>query len=62
MRYTPRRLLAGVGLAGLGAAMSPLVKKADASSLMKPLAVGAGTCPFRLAVISLGQPVRSRFP
>jgi hypothetical protein len=52
MRYTRRRLLVGIGLAGLGAAMSPLVKKADASSLMNPLAVGAGTCPFRLAVIN----------
>src|SRR6201982_821094 len=52
MRYTRRRLLAGIGLAGLGAAMSPLVKKTVAASLMNPLAVGAGTCPFRLAVIN----------
>jgi hypothetical protein len=52
MRYTRRRLLAGIGLAGLGAAMSPLVKKAAASSRMNPLAVGANTCPFRLTVIN----------
>src|SRR6202162_2035279 len=49
MGYTRRRVLAGLGLAGLGAAMSPQVKKAAASSLMK---AGAGTCPFRLAVIN----------
>jgi L-ribulose-5-phosphate 3-epimerase len=52
MRYTRRRLLAGLGLAGLGAAMSPRVKKAGPSSLMNPLEVGAGTCPFRLTVIN----------
>ncbi|MGA8617768.1 MAG: sugar phosphate isomerase/epimerase family protein [Candidatus Sulfotelmatobacter sp.] len=52
MRYTRRGLLAGLGLAGLDAAMSPLVKKAAALSLMKSLAAGAGSCPFRLAVIN----------
>ena len=51
-RYTRRRLLAGLGLAGVGAAMSPLVEKAVAFRPMNPLAVGAGSCPFRLAVIS----------
>src|ERR1700740_494005 len=52
MRYTRRRLLAGIGLAGLGEAMSPLVKGAGASSLIKSLAGGVDTCPFRLAVIN----------
>ena len=40
MGYTRRRVLAGLGLAGLEAAMSPLVKKAVASSLMR--IVGGG--------------------
>jgi sugar phosphate isomerase/epimerase len=55
MGYTRRRVLAGLGLAGLEAAMSPLVKKAVASSLKGSLAaagMSAGTCPFRLAVIN----------
>src|SRR5580658_10616242 len=47
--YTRRRFIAGLGLAGVGAAMSPLVQKAVA---MNPLAIGAGSCPFRLAVIN----------
>ena len=51
MGCTRRRVLAGLGLAGLGAAMSPF-KKAAASSRMNPLAPSAGTCPFRLAVIN----------
>ena len=51
-RYTRRRLLAGFGLAGVGAAMSPLVEKAVAFRPMNLLAVGAGRCPFRLAVIN----------
>jgi len=51
MRYTRRRLLAGLGLAGLEAAMSP-IRKAGASSLMKSWAPGAASCPFRLAVIN----------
>ena len=51
MGYTRRRLLAGLGLAGLEAAMSP-IKQAAASSLMKSWAAGAGGCPFRLAVIN----------
>jgi L-ribulose-5-phosphate 3-epimerase len=55
MAYTRRRVLAGLGLAGLGAVMLPLGKKAAASSQIKPLTAaeaGAGTCPFRLAVIN----------
>jgi sugar phosphate isomerase/epimerase len=42
-------VIAGLGLAGLGAAMPPLVSKAAASSLV---AEGVGACPFRLAVIN----------
>jgi len=52
MAYTRRRALAGLGLAGLWAAIPSLAKKAAASSLMGRLAAGAGTCPFRLAVIN----------
>ena len=55
MVYTRRRVLAGLGLAGLGAVMLPLEKMAAASSLMKWLTaaeVGTGACPFRLAVIN----------
>jgi sugar phosphate isomerase/epimerase len=50
MRYTRRSLLAGLGLAGLGAAMPPLVRKAAASSTIA--AAEMDTCPFRLAVIN----------
>jgi sugar phosphate isomerase/epimerase len=42
-------VIAGLGLAGLGAAMPPLVSKAAASSLV---AEGVGACPFCLAVIN----------
>ena len=49
MGYTRREVIAGLGLAGLGAAMPPLVSKAAASSLV---AEGVGACPFRLAVIN----------
>src|ERR1035438_473164 len=52
MGYTRRRVLAGLGLAGLGTAIPPLLKKAAASSLAEPSAGGASTCPFRLAVIN----------
>src|SRR5271154_5656342 len=51
MGYTRRRMLAGLGLAGLGAAMPPLVKKVRAYSL-ESLSTDAGSCPFRLAVIN----------
>ncbi|MFZ3330691.1 MAG: sugar phosphate isomerase/epimerase family protein [Candidatus Acidiferrales bacterium] len=54
MRFTRRRLLAGIGLAGLEAMMSPLAKEAGTfSSAARPAAeAGASTCPFRLAVIN----------
>ena len=51
MKYTRRSVLAGLGLAGLGAVMPPLVRKAGACSLSDPL-TGATTRPFRLAVIN----------
>src|SRR6202451_1475579 len=51
MNYTRRRMLAATGLAGLGALVPSLVKKAAASSRMQPWS-GASTCPFRLAVIN----------
>src|SRR6266481_1108130 len=50
MSYTRRSVLAGLGLAGLGAAMPPLIKKAAASSRLEPPTGEA--CPFRLAVIN----------
>jgi len=50
MGYTRRTLLAGSGLEGVGAAISPLVERASASSLMNSVAEDA--CPFRLAVIN----------
>src|ERR1700684_4257183 len=48
MEFTRRRMLAGLGLAALDAAMPPVVKKGRGS------AVGSrkDTCPFRLAVIN----------
>jgi sugar phosphate isomerase/epimerase len=55
MAYTRRRVLAGLGLAGLGALMLPPGKKAAASSLVKSLTAaegGTAACPFRLAVIN----------
>ncbi|HWY21339.1 MAG TPA: sugar phosphate isomerase/epimerase family protein [Candidatus Acidoferrum sp.] len=55
MGYTRRSVLAGLGWAGLGAAMPRLVRKAATSSLTESLAstvTGSSTCPFRLAVIN----------
>ena len=54
MHCTRRRLLAGLGLAGLEALMPPLVKRAGASSSIAPPAaeMGAVICPFKLAVIN----------
>jgi sugar phosphate isomerase/epimerase len=52
MEYTRRRVLTGLGLAGLGVALSPLVKRAAATSPMNRLVAGASICPFRLAVIN----------
>jgi L-ribulose-5-phosphate 3-epimerase len=54
MAYTRRRVLATLGLVGLEAVTPPLVKRAGASSRTASLAaeMGAGKCPFRLAVIN----------
>src|SRR3984893_10433000 len=54
MAYTRRRVLGTLGLLGVGAVMTPLVKRAGASSRTASLAaeMGAGKCPFRLAVIN----------
>src|SRR6202142_4192385 len=54
MRYTRRKVIAGLGLAGLEATAPSLIKRAGASSLMASLAdqIGSGACPFRLAVIN----------
>jgi L-ribulose-5-phosphate 3-epimerase len=55
MGYTRRWVLSGLGLAGLGSMMPPLVRSAGASSLAGPSPAtekGAGVCPFRLAVIN----------
>ena len=49
MRYTRRDVVAGLGLAGVGAAVSPFVPKAIASP---PVKGAAGGCPFRLSVIN----------
>ncbi len=51
MTFTRRRVLASMGLAGLGATVAPLVRKAGAFPL-STLANDARTCPFRLAVIN----------
>ena len=54
MRYTRRKVIAGLGLAGLEATVPSLIKTAGASSLMASLVdqMGSGACPFRLAVIN----------
>jgi L-ribulose-5-phosphate 3-epimerase len=54
MAYTRRRVLATLGLMGLEAVMPPLVKRAGACSRTAslPTEMGAGKCPFRLAVIN----------
>jgi sugar phosphate isomerase/epimerase len=52
MQYPRRRVLAGLGLAGLGAMMPPLIKRSAAFSRMNPLVADTPTCPFRLAVIN----------
>lgn len=52
MQYTRRTVLVGLGLAGLGTLMPPLIKKAVASSLKSAAEEKAATCPFRLAVIN----------
>jgi len=52
MGYTRRRVLAGLGLTGLGAMMPPLIKRSATFSRMNPLVADTPTCPFRLAVIN----------
>lgn len=54
MAYTRRTVLAGLGLAGLGAVALAHGTKAGASSLMAPggTETDPGKCPFRLAVIN----------
>jgi L-ribulose-5-phosphate 3-epimerase len=55
MAHTRRELLAGLGVAGLGAVMRPWAEKTGATSRMVNLAAGekgADSCPFRLAVIN----------
>jgi L-ribulose-5-phosphate 3-epimerase len=52
MSYTRREILAGLGLAGLGVAIPPLIEKATASSMTGRLTAGSSACPFRLAVIN----------
>uniref|UniRef100_E6QL90 Sugar phosphate isomerase/epimerase n=1 Tax=mine drainage metagenome TaxID=410659 RepID=E6QL90_9ZZZZ len=49
MVYSRREVLTGLGLAGLGATISPLMSKATAWSGAGEV---SGTCPFRLAVIN----------
>lgn len=48
MGYTRRGVLAGLGLAGLGAAMPPLLRQAGAAVAKG----GNSSCPFRFAVIN----------
>lgn len=54
MGCTRRRLLANLGLGGLGAIFLSAANSSGASALFAPFAaeVGSGTCPFRLAVIN----------
>jgi L-ribulose-5-phosphate 3-epimerase len=54
MKFTRRRLLAGIGLAGLEAMLPPLAAKARmlSGSPRAAIETGASTCPFRLAVIN----------
>lgn len=49
MVYSRREVLTGLGLAGFGATISPLMSKATAWSGAGEV---SGTCPFRLAVIN----------
>jgi sugar phosphate isomerase/epimerase len=54
MEYTRRKVLAGLGLAGLEAIMPPAVTKGPAFFAMARSSgeMNPGTCPFRLAVIN----------
>jgi L-ribulose-5-phosphate 3-epimerase len=51
MTFTRRRVFAGMGLAGLGATVALLLRKAGALPLTT-VANSANTCPFKLAVIN----------
>jgi sugar phosphate isomerase/epimerase len=51
MKFTRRRVLAGLGLAGVQSIMPPLIGKARATS-SAAATEGSGQCPFRLAVIN----------
>ena len=54
MGYKRRKVLAGLGLAGLEALIPPFIKKREAFSAMAPSAAAPNpsTCPFRVAVIN----------
>lgn len=54
MGYTRRKVLRGLGLAGLGALIPPFINKGDAFPAIAPSAAAPSpsTCPFRLAVIN----------
>ncbi len=52
MGHTRRSVLTGLGLAGLAAAIPPLIKNAAASLRLEPSTAGSSACPFRLAVIN----------
>ncbi len=53
MQFTRRRMLEGLGLAGLGAAVPSLaLARQTAASLQGSTAAHAGACPFRLSVIN----------
>src|SRR5690349_21449919 len=52
MKYTRREVLAGLGVAGVGAAFSTVAPDGLASSLSHRLQGKTGSCPFRLAVIN----------
>src|SRR5258708_3752381 len=53
MEYTRRSVLASLGLAGLGAAMPPVIQKVAASTQTRSSAEkSSGPCTFRLAVIN----------
>src|SRR6476661_725542 len=51
MTFTRRRVLASIGLAGLGATVATLARKAGAFPLAA-LSKDAHACPFKLAVIN----------
>ncbi len=53
MRFTRRRMLAGLGLAGLGAAVPSLdFARQGASASRELMLADSGGCPFRLSVIN----------